>query len=214
MDRAHKEDLMLYGQILTNDYYHSTYNTMSVTDQKILKDGVRKLVQMGIDGKGSGKDNYINEDDIRNVFFGKTFAVRSRKTGKNEHSVPILSEYVIDSSGKKTLVGQPGLWDYHFSNVDLRDKLRSFNSKIEVYKKTFQQTNSKKQAFMAFLSFKYQIALTRFYNDATEFANFLNLGSLLKPTDPNYVNLLLFGDRHHFDISKALYRLTIPLYFF
>lgn len=184
---------------------------MPIASQKMLKEGVRKLIQMGIDGKGSGRDGYINEDDIREVFYGKVFSVKSRKTGADEINIPILSEYIIDSTGKKTLVSNPGLWDFHFSKVDFNDKLDDFNKKIRKFRETLQQTGSQKQAYLAMLSFKYQIALTRFYNDADEFVNFMKMGSLLKPKDPNYMKLSDFGTYRHLYFTKLLYKITIPL---
>lgn len=214
MDPNHKESLALYDQILTNGDYHATYTTMPIASQKILKEGVRKLVQMGIEGKGSAKDGYINEDDIKKVFYGKVFSVKSRQTGQMEHNIPILSEYIVDSTGKKTIVSGPGLWDYHFSDVDFKYKLIDFNDKIKRFREMLHQTGSQKQAYMAVLSFKYQVALTRFYNDAGEFASFMKMGSLLKPRDPNYLNLSPFGNLRHMYLTKLLYKLTIPLYSF
>ncbi|NVM19194.1 MAG: hypothetical protein HWN80_15885, partial [Candidatus Lokiarchaeota archaeon] len=211
IDPDGKASLALYDQILTNADYHNTYATMPIASQKILKEGVRKLIQMGIDGKGSGRNGYINEDDIRKVFYGEVFSVRSRKTGADEINIPILSEYIIDSTGRKTLVSNPGLWDYHFSDVDFNQKLTDFNDKIERFRDTVQQTGSQKQAYMAMLSFKYQIALTRFYNDAGEFVNLMKMGSVLKPNDPNYMKLSDFGTYQHLYFTKILYRITIPL---
>lgn len=48
IDPSNKQSLALYDQILTNNDYHATYNTMPIAQQKILKEGVRKLIQMGI----------------------------------------------------------------------------------------------------------------------------------------------------------------------
>jgi len=199
MDREHKESLALYDQILTYNRYNPTYDTMSIAQQKILKEGVRKLIQMGIEGKGSAKGGYINADDIRKVFAGQTFDVTSRKTGKKEYNIPILSEKskFWQRNREKT-----GLWDYHFSDIDFKDKLNDFNDKIEVFRKTLKQTSSQKQAYMAVLSFKYGIALTRFYNDASKFASFMFTPSLLTET-PLFP--LYFGDRRYLVISKILF---------
>lgn len=111
----------------------------------------------------------------------------------------------------KTLVSNPGLWDYHFSNVAFNKKLTDFNDKIKRFRGTLHQTGSQNQAYMAVLSFKYQIALTRFYNDAGEFANFMKEGSLLIPKNPNYLKLSAFGNLRHLYFTKLLYKMTIPL---
>jgi hypothetical protein len=80
-----------------------------------------------------------------------------------------------------------------------------------MFRETLRQTGSQKQAYMAVLSSKYQIALTRFYRDAAEFANFMKLGSHLNPRDPNYLELKVFGNYRYLYFTKLLYRLTIPL---
>lgn len=200
-----KESLALYDQILTDGDYHNTYKTMSEASQRILKEGVRKLIQIGIDEKRN-----INEDDIKKVFYGKVFTVKSRATKTTETNIPILSDYYIDSTGKK-VASSLGLWDYHFSTVDFNTKLGDFNKKIKKFRDTLQQTGSQKEAYMAVLSFKYQIALTRFYDKAGEFANFMKLGAHLKPKDPNYLKLDIFGNYRHLHFTKLLYKLTIPL---
>ena len=89
--------------------------------------------------------------------------------------------------------------------------LVDFNDKIKRFRETLQQTGSQKQAYIAMLSFKYKIALTKFYDDASEFTNFMMLGSLLKPKDPNYLELSIFGNYRHLYFTKLLYKITIPL---
>ena len=201
MDSKHKESLALYDQILTNNRYNPTYETMPIAQQKILKEGVHKLIQMGIEGRGSAKGGYINADDIRNVFAGQTFEVKSRKTGKMEYNIPILSDKVHfwQIFSKKDKIG---LWDYHFSDVSFKDKLSTLNKKIERFKETLQQTDSQKEAYMSVLSFKYQIALTRFLNDAEKFQNFMFTPSLLR-SSPLFP--LLFGNERHLALTKILF---------
>jgi len=199
IDRTMKESLALYDQILTDNRYNPTYDTMSMAQQKILKEGVRKLVQMGIKGQGSAKGGYINADDIRKVFAGQTFDVKSRKTNKKEYSIPILSD-----KGKSWQINRKktGLWDYHFSDSSFRKKLSSLNSKIERYRDTFTQTNSKKEAYLSVLSFKYNIALTRFKNDASRFVTHMFEPSMLQ-LSPLYP--LNFGNKRHLTLTKILF---------
>jgi len=199
MDRNHKESLALYDQILTNNIYNPTYDTMSIAQQNILKEGVRKLIQMGINGQGSAKGGNLNADDIRKVFAGQTFDVKSRKTKKMEYNIPIISDKASwwQINKKKT-----GLWDYHFSDVSFKNKLSSLNKKIERYRTTLQNTHSQKEAYLSILSFKYGIALTRFGNDASRFADYMFTPSLLKisPLFP-----LHFGDNRHLTLTKILF---------
>ncbi len=200
MDPASKASLALYDQILTNIDYHLTYRTMPIAQQKILKEGVRKLVQMGIDGKGSAKNGYINEKDIREVFAGQLFTVRSRKTGKMVYNVPIISEKTRFWQRNKQEIG---LWDYHFSDVSFEDKLSGLNAKIDVFRKTLQNTGSRKDAYMAILAFKYgKYALPRFLNDAEKFVSYMFTPTYLRisPLFP-----LTFGDNRHLVITKILF---------
>ncbi|MBD3215429.1 MAG: hypothetical protein GF311_22660 [Candidatus Lokiarchaeota archaeon] len=103
MDVAKKWSISLGDQVLTSNKYHPTLNAMSEADTKKLKNGIRTLVEMGINGKGSGPNGEITEGDVRTVFKGVTIdKVKSRRTKKDEYNVPILS------TG-----GVPGLWDFH-----------------------------------------------------------------------------------------------------
>lgn len=172
---------------------------MSIAQQKILKEGVRRLIQMGIEGKGSAKNGYINADDIRKVFAGHTFDVMSRKTGKMEYNVPILSD---KAKFWQIFSEKTGLWDRHFSDVSFKDKLSSLNKKVRRFRETLQQTGSQKEAYKAVLSFKYGIALTRFLKDASKFANYMFTPSLLvnSPLFPLY-----FGDKRHLTLTKIFF---------
>jgi len=83
---------------------------MSVKDQFVLKKGIQKLFVMGIEGKGTGKNGKISENDIRALFYGKKFTFSHNR--KKMSDIPILTEYKKDSTGKY-VIDQHGLWDYY-----------------------------------------------------------------------------------------------------
>jgi len=62
---------------------------MPIAQQMVLKEGVRKLIQMGIDGKGSAKNGYINEKDIRAVFAGFVLLLMINALYDNMNLIPI-----------------------------------------------------------------------------------------------------------------------------
>ena len=161
-----KTSLALYDQVLSNDDYHNTLHTMSRQDQEALKHGIRRLISIGINGRGSGPNQEITEVDIRRVFRGKTFSVKSRLTHNQEFNIPILR-----TNGIK------GLWDDHFAKVPLHTKLNSFNKKVTDFRNELTATNSLKQAYITLYD-KYPKAKSNYYN-AKNFNNQLGGAALL-----------------------------------
>ena len=132
-----------------------------------MKLGLRKLIRLGIQGKGSGPNGEITEADVRRVFSGKIFSVKSRETGIQENNIPILTENGIH-----------GLWDYHFSKVSFNEKLNKLNDKIGDYRNELSATGNHKLAYMTLFD-KYPIAkLTNLYN-AVVFINKLGAAGLM-----------------------------------
>jgi len=115
------------------------------------------------------------------------------------YNVPIISEKTRFWQRNKQKIG---LWDYHFNEVSLKDKLSSLNVKINMFRKTLQKTGSQKDAYMAVLSFKYDIAFKRFLSDANRFVSFMFDPVLLKmsPLFP-----LAFGNNRHMEITRILF---------
>jgi len=161
-----KASLALYDQILTNDDYHNTYHTMPRQDQEALKHGIRRLIYIGINGKGRGPNGEITEADIRRVFNRKTFSVKSRLTHIQESNIPILRTNGIN-----------GLWDDHFAKVPLSSKLNILNKKITSFRNKLATTHSFKQAYMTLYD-KYPIAKSNIYR-ARNFNNQLGGAALL-----------------------------------
>lgn len=167
MDKTKKDSLALYDQVLTNDDYHNTYHTMLEADQRVLKEGLRKLIYLGCKGSGSGPNGEITELDIRKVFRGKTFSVLSRLTGVQETDIPILRQ-------GNTL----GLWDDHFGSQSLTDKLNIFNEKFQDFRSEYSRSGDLKLAYMTLYD-KYPIAKVAFMNKAELFNNKLGAAALL-----------------------------------
>ncbi|MBD3213201.1 MAG: hypothetical protein GF311_11395 [Candidatus Lokiarchaeota archaeon] len=192
MKRNNKQSCSLYHLLLTNNKYHQTLEqTMSATDQRILKSGVASLVNMGLNGEGSGPNGEITKADIKTLFSNSQghpilFGIKSRKSGNHESGIPILTTY--DEEGNAIY----GLWDYHFSNVDpvinddFDSKLAKFNEKIGNYRFALEyykeSPNSEKKAFLEFLkSFKCHNLKENFYDDAEQFANDLDAWTHINP---------------------------------
>jgi len=172
MDVAKKWSISLGDQVLTDTDYHPTLNAMSEADAKKLKDGIRKLVEMGINGKGSGPNGEITENDVRNVFKGVTIddVISRRMKGTHVHNVPVLST-----------AGVPGLWDFHMKEgKPFSEKLRIFNDKIESFKTALKTTGSKRAAFLAFLNGEYKNAVGNFWGNAETFARKIEDSSVLQ----------------------------------
>ena len=146
--------------------------------------------------RGSVPNGYINEDDIRRVFQGVTFSVTSRRTGRPVASIPILTQGAVQ-----------GLWDYHFSDVSLADKLSDFNEKIEIFRNKLQSTGDLKKAYLAVLS-EYPIGFSRFYDKATEFANRMMMASISGLPYQQRYPLSSLASLYHIYLTK----LTFPLY--
>jgi hypothetical protein len=202
-----KDSLALYDQILTNGHLNPTYETVSRADELVLKNGLRELLQLGIDGKGSALGGYVNEDDIIRIFRGKTFSVNSRRDSKYVSQVPILTGYVDTPTGR---VLRQGLWDYHFAadtgKYSLDAKLKLLNGKIKDFKDKLQITGDLRQAYLAVLS-KYEIGFNRFYGKATQFANNMQLAAYLKEEYRQRYPLSKLGNYLHIDLTKVLFDL-------
>lgn len=144
--------------------------------------------------------------DFKRVFAGKTFSVNSRNPtlkGKKVYNVPIITDYVVEN-GKRVL--KKGLWDYHFSDVSFIRKLSGFNRKIELYRDTFRNTGSIKQAYLALLS-KYPIGYDRFYDKANEFANRMKMAACLKAQYQNRYPLNSLGYVWHVYLTKVVFEM-------
>jgi hypothetical protein len=201
-----KESLALYDQILTNGHLNPTYETITRADELTLKNGLRELIQLGINGKGKGPNGYINEEDIRRVFKGKTFSVNSRGDDRYVSYVPILTGTVDTPSGSEL---RRGLWDYHFAGETdntFKNKLSTLNRKIKDFRDTLQSTGDLRQAYLAILS-KYEIGFSRFYDKATQFANNMQLAAYLKEEYQLRYPLLKLGNYLHIYLTKVLFDL-------
>ncbi|MFW9880239.1 MAG: hypothetical protein ACFFG0_44770 [Candidatus Thorarchaeota archaeon] len=186
----------LYDQILTSRSFNPTYDTMSIQEQMILKEGVRELLRIGINGEGSAPDGFISEVDIRQVFAGITFTVGS----KNIFNAPILTDSTT-----------PDLWDSYFSNNNpalWRDRLSKFNDKIKVFRDTLESAGSKKQAYLAMLNQYYgTYAMTRFYDKAEEFANRLWIASISGGDYQQRYPFSSLGDYWQIYLTKLIFEL-------
>lgn len=195
MDPTKKMSNALYDQILTTRNYNPTYDTMPIAQQLILKVGIRQLIQLGIDGKGSAANGYINDADIKRVFAGKMFTVNS----KGVLNAPILTQ------GSNL-----GLWDHYFSQSPRvwKMKLDKFNAKIKAFRTAFKSTGSQKQAYLAVLQKFYgKYAMTRFYSKAEEFAKRMMIISISGAPYRQRYPISSLGNYMYIYLTKLIFNL-------
>ncbi|MHA1279503.1 MAG: hypothetical protein ACTSQ8_20065 [Candidatus Helarchaeota archaeon] len=208
----HKESLALYEHILTSGYRHNYYKYLTVKDQKFLKRGLRKLIWLGIEGKGSGRDGLINERDIRKVFGNHRFTIYSDREGEIFNNVPIISTIEKGEDGKRKYVD--GLWDYHFSAdfKGFKDKLNRLNDKIRFIRDEKGKGLTMRQVYMNYLEeFHGDHAYPRFYGLAETYASRLRINAHLLMRGYNGFKLRMYGRWWHFYLTRLLFRLQVPI---
>jgi hypothetical protein len=156
--------LYVSRMFLSTRTYHGVYadirghGTVSILDQQICLEGMHILMERGLERKGHGIDDLINEDDIKEVF--TTLGGGTMYTLKDERTVLEWWKH-----GSSTGVRQ-------LENFDRR--LKKFNNKIK-----FKRDN-KIDSTKLFLAQFQKIAYDRFWNRASTQAERYYLLSRMK----------------------------------